>query len=659
VKNLGRIFLVAFAIGLVYFGGVGPALSLDNDNIRSAPDRPVIKMQPRVSPNQCRSYLRQIANAVYRYNKLTQSRMEPLNFGKLQDVGKPCCNPRGYSVRYFLAKLRRGFKVPPKKMTVSCAQHRISFTREGWGTQDISPTKCKSYLQQLANAIYDYNKSNRTLMRTPEFGKLKGVAKPFCGPSNYSIGYVSNGREGAPLRDGPGGQTLTTNCSLHKIAFSLQGWGYGGDGGLEACLAFMVKAARDVVYRNLKYQDKVKNLGFYRPGNPEIVIPCGIDSYKVAYEYLKDRPFTKVICMKHNRDEGVFDDEIASGPATGTWVPTEAQRMEDRRRYDGLNKLLEAEKSGASVNITPEYLLNVAREYLDWMTKTFGQNTKDKTIVNHIEFTMVTIMYAKAKIGNRKDLPDLVITDIIWDGKYLVVEYMNQGKGVGDGGFTFNIQNGNYLSEGNDDNHLFKVPAPGQKANTGQKFAPGQIKLEDGMDAYIEATIDPKNGVKESNEGNNHFGKKILIGDELPDLVIKDIFYDGKYIGIEYANIGNGFQKGAFQTVFRSGNYKFLEKGQYLMEAPRPGTSAKALGCTPMHLGLKEGMSQVIEAEINCNGDVRESNIRNNRFEKPVRIFSRDETRNFPSDEPGTATEPQKTPNDGGKVNDVDSALGN
>jgi len=110
-----------------------------------------------------------------------------------------------------------------------------------------------------------------------------------------------------------------------------------------------------------------------------------------------------------------------------------------------------------------------------------------------------------------RGLPDLVITDVVYRSGGIVVYYMNQGSGTGDGDFLIKISS---LETGESFNgnayYRFELPDPGQAARSGS-FGAGLIGLYEGMESTIRAEIDWENRVAEADEENNVFEKRIQI----------------------------------------------------------------------------------------------------------------------------------------------------
>lgn len=105
-------------------------------------------------------------------------------------------------------------------------------------------------------------------------------------------------------------------------------------------------------------------------------------------------------------------------------------------------------------------------------------------------------------------LPELVITDIVYDPPhYLRVKYKNQG-GPGDGSFLIRISANGRSFPGNR-YYKFKCPEPGKEVVTGG-FTIGLIGLHEGMTAMVTAEI--YDSTVHENKTNGHtFSKQIAL----------------------------------------------------------------------------------------------------------------------------------------------------
>jgi hypothetical protein len=109
----------------------------------------------------------------------------------------------------------------------------------------------------------------------------------------------------------------------------------------------------------------------------------------------------------------------------------------------------------------------------------------------------------------QRNLPDLVINDITCNGGSIFVHYQNRGRGVTGADFLVELSGNKRKFEGNY-LYRFTVPPPGKAMSTGG-FSPDLLALNIGDEVEITARIDPEQRVRESNDRNNTFTKKIKI----------------------------------------------------------------------------------------------------------------------------------------------------
>jgi hypothetical protein len=106
-------------------------------------------------------------------------------------------------------------------------------------------------------------------------------------------------------------------------------------------------------------------------------------------------------------------------------------------------------------------------------------------------------------------LPDLVITDIVHDGPYLKVKYRNASAGGTGADFLIKIEANGKKYDGNY-YYRYLVP-PGNTDQTTGGFTLGLVGITPGSEVDVMATIDPENRVRESNENNNQFSKRVRV----------------------------------------------------------------------------------------------------------------------------------------------------
>ena len=119
------------------------------------------------------------------------------------------------------------------------------------------------------------------------------------------------------------------------------------------------------------------------------------------------------------------------------------------------------------------------------------------------------ILPPRATYTGEGPLPDLVITDIVHDGPYLKVKYRNASSGATGADFLILMEANGKKFDGNS-YYRFTIPPGNTEQSTGG-FTLGLIGLERGTEASVTATIDWENRVRESNENNNSFTKRVRI----------------------------------------------------------------------------------------------------------------------------------------------------
>jgi hypothetical protein len=115
---------------------------------------------------------------------------------------------------------------------------------------------------------------------------------------------------------------------------------------------------------------------------------------------------------------------------------------------------------------------------------------------------------------NDGPLPDLIITDIVHDGPYLRVKYRNASAGATGADFLIRVEANGKKFDGNS-YYRFVVP-PGNTEQTTGGFTLGLIGIERGTEVSVSATIDWEDRVRESNELNNTFSKRVRMAPEAP-----------------------------------------------------------------------------------------------------------------------------------------------
>jgi hypothetical protein len=120
------------------------------------------------------------------------------------------------------------------------------------------------------------------------------------------------------------------------------------------------------------------------------------------------------------------------------------------------------------------------------------------------------VLPPRATYTNAGPLPDLVITDIVHDGPYLRVKYRNASVGATGADFLIKIEANGRTFDGNR-YYRFVIP-PGNTETTTGGFTLGLVGIEPGAEVDVKATIDWEGRVRESDETNNQFSKRVRIG---------------------------------------------------------------------------------------------------------------------------------------------------
>lgn len=88
----------------------------------------------------------------------------------------------------------------------------------------------------------------------------------------------------------------------------------------------------------------------------------------------------------------------------------------------------------------------------------------------------------------------------------------------------------------------------------------------------------------------------------LPDLVIDRVYYDGRYLKVDYRNRGRGRTGADFVISLESETRKCPVNPYYRFRVPPPGERRTTGGYTPRILGLKPGDTARIKAKIDSEG---------------------------------------------------------
>ncbi len=109
-------------------------------------------------------------------------------------------------------------------------------------------------------------------------------------------------------------------------------------------------------------------------------------------------------------------------------------------------------------------------------------------------------------------------------------------------------------------------------------------------------------------------------GENLPDLVIEDIFYQNPYIKVRYCNKGNGWSSSDFLIKLRNEatGKEYGGNPYYRFSVPQPGECKITGGYSPSLIGLNYGQQATVTGIIDWEQRVKESNENNNSFTKTI-----------------------------------------
>jgi len=236
----------------------------------------------------------------------------------------------------------------------------------------------------------------------------------------------------------------------------------------------------------------------------------------------------------------------------------------------------------------------------------------------------------------KAEKPDLIVSSLSLDGDELILEVQNQGPGTAKRGTKVEALVSSAL-KGKPVSVTVTVPVPEKVMATETVKIPlskfGVKELED-FSPSLTVNLDPKETFAEERKGNNTYYWQLefdgrenqpLRGDyktgtELPDLVIRDITQDGINLIVHYTNIGKGSTGADFLISIKCGKQKFDGNHFYRFRVPAPAADTKTGGFNYSLIGLKPGDAAEIEATIDWENRVRETDKKNNTFKKTVKI---------------------------------------
>jgi len=105
---------------------------------------------------------------------------------------------------------------------------------------------------------------------------------------------------------------------------------------------------------------------------------------------------------------------------------------------------------------------------------------------------------------------------------------------------------------------------------------------------------------------------------QLPDLIVEDIYYSDNSLKVKFCNIGKGVGSENFRIKLRNEitGQEFTSINRIRLNIPKPGTCAIVEDFSPAVIGLLYGEGAKVSATIDWENRVSESNKTNNRLEK-------------------------------------------
>jgi hypothetical protein len=244
----------------------------------------------------------------------------------------------------------------------------------------------------------------------------------------------------------------------------------------------------------------------------------------------------------------------------------------------------------------------------------------------------------------KAEKPDLIVADLSLEGDDLLLVIQNQGPGAAKKGAKFDVVlSGTRLVKvkGNTTDMPVTVtvsaPAPEEPLGIEKVKVPLSkfgVKDKQELRSSFTVELDPKNTVAEEREKNNSYHRQLdftgnvvqpprgdYAGKDLPDLAITDITQDeNRNIVIHFTNKGKGATGADFIFEIRSGKNKFPGNFYYRYRVPPPGSANKTGGFGPGLLNLRAGVEVEVEATIDSEDRVRETDKTNNTFKKKLTI---------------------------------------
>ncbi|NMC51632.1 hypothetical protein GYA54_02805, partial [Candidatus Kuenenbacteria bacterium] len=142
----------------------------------------------------------------------------------------------------------------------------------------------------------------------------------------------------------------------------------------------------------------------------------------------------------------------------------------------------------------------------------------------------------------------------------------------------------------------------------------------------LTVTVDPNNKINEVNENNNSKSYSIeIVGDPTsakPDLKITDIFLENNLLKAKYCNIGTTAISPSYFYIKMTANSKVhtgtSNNSNYPFSVPASDFCGTTDGYPTSYFGLMNGQSYLVDANIDWDNRVAESNEYNNGFSKNI-----------------------------------------
>lgn len=228
-------------------------------------------------------------------------------------------------------------------------------------------------------------------------------------------------------------------------------------------------------------------------------------------------------------------------------------------------------------------------------------------------------------------LPDIIVTHLSTDGQTVTIHLQNQGPGRGHGNVRLILTRLHKPEPA----VVVEVPSPVAVFDVARSRPIPLKSLDirpDWTSVLLEVRIEAEGQARTVNKTfyeqiehaanviHNDSHPYIPHNPGLPDLVIDRVYYDGRYLRIDYRNRGRGRTGADFVISLETDKRKFPVNPYYRFRVPPPGERRTSGGYTPGKLGLKPGDTARIRAKIDSEGRVRETNSQNNTWTGTIKL---------------------------------------